>query len=40
DGVVSCGRGVIIVIVGETVIIGVVEVSGIAVTSTVKRKGA
>ncbi|GKB25065.1 hypothetical protein Tco_0864466 [Tanacetum coccineum] len=40
DGVVSCRGGVIIDIVGGTVVACVVAVYGIAVTGTVKREGA
>ncbi|GKF33777.1 hypothetical protein Tco_0106977, partial [Tanacetum coccineum] len=40
DGVVSYGRGVIIDIVGGTVVACVVAVSGIAVSGTVKIEGA
>ncbi|GJU75722.1 hypothetical protein Tco_1272792 [Tanacetum coccineum] len=40
DGVVNYERGMIIVIVGGTVVIGAVEVSRIAITGTVKRGGA
>ncbi|GKG46404.1 hypothetical protein Tco_0501250, partial [Tanacetum coccineum] len=40
DGVVSCRRGVVIDIVGGTVVAFAVAVSGIAVTGTVKREVA